>query len=211
MERLIEDLEENKEWRIGELSQLKVILNHENIHNEANYNFLSKYAIPTACAIWEGFFKEAIGNYFSFFNRNSKIEKDLEIITNIIIHNDIIKINYQDFDSKKRLVNSIKDVLNNPQFRDNKPRVGLQKLGDTNKFLERIKLDPINFEYSSKLNPMIDLRNTIFHGEKSERNLSYEEIEIYINFIIELMNILSDNIVNKATELLMCLPNNEEF
>lgn len=202
MKRLIEDLNENKEWRVRELDQLKRILSYENAHDQQKYELLSKYAVPTACAIWEGFFKEAIGYYFTFFNRNNMIEKDLLMITNIIEHNNIVKKTYQDFETKKKLVEDIHEVFNNPQFNEYKPEIGLKKLNDTNKFLMRVKLNPLGDEYRVGLNTMIDLRHTIFHGEKSDRVLSVDDVSKYLNLVINLMNELEDNIINKSMEFI---------
>ena len=202
MKRLIEELKENKDWRIRELQQLKSVLYFESRNDLSNYELLSKYAIPTSCAIWEGYFKESIGNYYSFYNRNNGSEEDITMLTNIIEHNKVVNKNYQDFETKKRLVADMKNVFENPKFKEEyKPQIGLKKLRDTNKLLERMELDPLGDQYKTRLNTMVNLRNIIIHGEKNDITFSLEEIETYINLVLQLMNELENTIISKSEQL----------
>lgn len=201
MESLKRDLQNNKKWRINELQQLKSLIYSEHSGNKNNYSILSKYAIPTTCAIWEGFLKESIRDYFLFYNRNNNSENDINMLTKIVEHNKLVNKTYQDFETKRRLVEDMKNLFENPKFNEYKPEIGLKKLRDTNKLLTRIKLDSLDNAYEIKLNSMINIRNSIFHGEKTNLSLSPEEIENYINIVISLIFDLEQNILNKSKEL----------
>lgn len=201
MRILTRELQNNKEWRINELQQLKSLVYSEYLENNNNYSILSKYAIPTSCAIWEGFLKESIGDYFSFYNRHSNSENDITMLTKIVEHNKLVTKTFQDFETKRRLVSDMKNLFENPKFNEYKPEIGLKKLKDTNKLLNRIKLDPLDKNYEIKLNSMINIRNTIIHGEKTNLQLSPEEIENYITITKDLIEDLEQNILNKSKEL----------
>lgn len=164
MEILKEDLSEKLDESISEVENLKRILVSESLNKPYTFEILSKYAPVMFFSLWEGFFKEAIKSYFSFFNRNLNFENDFIMLTNIIEHNKLINEYYNNFDAKKKLLENIKSVFDNPMFNEERPKVkmGWDKI---NKFLKKINLDSIDKKYYNSYNNLAYLRNAIAHGD----------------------------------------------
>lgn len=82
-----------------------------DIKDKDLFEIFSKYSIPIIYANWEGFFKEAILAYYNFINRND-IEIDTHILTQILIHNEILKDEpIKAFKARKNLIERIKKMF----------------------------------------------------------------------------------------------------
>lgn len=197
MKILEENLSNKFEEASAELTHFKKVLAYENIYNEKNFKLLSKYAPVIIFAIWEGVFKDFIMYYYSFCNRNTKFNEDMIMLTNIIEHNQIINERYTNFDTKKKLLMKIKNVFDNPQFNEERPHIDPTKFNKTNKFLENIKLRPINMEYKSEYANLARFRNSIAHWDMDNlTEVSMDDINRYSELVIKLMSDLEENILN---------------
>lgn len=200
MDILKEDLSENLDEYISEVESLKRVFVSESLNKPDNFKLLSKYAPVMFFSLWEGFLKDAIKSYFLFFNRNINLENDFGMLTNIIEHNKLINEYYKDFNAKKRLLENIKSVFDNPMFNEERPEVKM-RWNKINKFLEKINLDSIDKKYYNSYNALARFRHDVAHGDVI-CNVSWDEINDYGNLVIELMIWLEDNILKNSKNIL---------
>lgn len=98
---------------------------------------------------------------------------------------------------KKKLLMKIKNVFDNPQFNEERPHIDPTKFNKTNKFLENIKLRPINMEYKSEYANLARFRNSIAHWDMDNlTEVSMDDINRYSELVIKLMSDLEENILN---------------
>lgn len=198
MKTLQNNLSNKIEEANEEIIHLKRILTFEKKHDYENFNMLSRYSPAIIFAIWEGVFKDFIKYYFSFFNRNNVFKDDLAMLTNIIEHNQIIKEHYTQFEAKKRLLIEIKKVFDNPKFNEERPHINPTKFKETNKFLEKINLNPFDYQkYNTKYSELAYFRNNIAHWENLVE-ISMSDIEEYIELVYTLIDDLENNILTQA-------------
>lgn len=201
MNLLTEEISEKLDESMQEVEQLKIALAYEKLNNPEHYELLSKYAPSILFSIWEGFFKESIKFYFTFFNRNESFDRDLVMLTNIIEHNDIIKERYTDFKSRKNLLKSIKQVFENPEFNVDRPHIDCTNWSKMNNFLKKIKLYELENSFYSIYRDFAWYRNQAAHGDYVGE-VSFEKINNFGNLVIDLMQWLESNIIDNSRSLI---------
>lgn len=201
MNLLTEEISEKLDESMQEVEQLKIALAYEKLNNPKHYELLSKYAPSILFSIWEGFFKESIKFYFTFFNRNESFDRDLVMLTNIIEHNDIIKERYTDFKSRKNLLKSIKQVFENPEFNVDRPHIDCTNWSKMNNFLKKIKLYELENSFYSIYRDFAWYRNQAAHGDYVGE-VSFEKINNFGNLVIDLMQWLESNIIDNSRSLI---------
>lgn len=201
MNLLTEEISEKLDESMQEVEQLKIALAYEKLNNPEHYELLSKYAPSILFSIWEGFFKESIKFYFTFFNRNESFDRDWVMLTNIIEHNDIIKERYTDFKSRKNLLKSIKQVFENPEFNVDRPHIDCTNWSKMNNFLKKIKLYELDNSFYSIYRDFAWYRNQAAHGDYVGE-VSFEKINNFGNLVINLMQWLESNIIDNSRSLI---------
>lgn len=196
MDELIELVWHEKEWRGEELSLLLKIVNDEK--NDSNSRILSKYSVPAIYAIWEGFLRESLKHYSSFINRNEYLERNMNMITQIIDHNDLFrKKNLRKFTDRKKLFTEIKNILEHPTFPEERPWSTNLDFLTSNYLLSRFGLKYINKKYRIKLDNLVKARQSVAHGENSILS-SKNDVYNYISLIENLMYDVTIIIEKKA-------------
>ena len=201
MDILTENITNNLDEKIEEINHLNRIINRENFRNVNSYNLLSQYYPSIFYSILEGFFKDSIREYFLFLNRNNLIIGDIDLLTNVINHNDILKESYVHYNSKKNLLKKIKETFDKPLFENKRPHIDFSERKKLNKYLKRIHLNEIDKNYDDKLNKLVMVRHKCVHGDNPLPN-QINDLEEYSNLVISLMKLLEDNIINTCIKLL---------
>lgn len=170
--------------------------------NKDLFEIFSKYSIPIIYANWEGFFKEAILAYYNFINRN-EIKIDMYILTQILIHNEILKDEpIKAFNARKNLIEQIKNVFEKPKFKNQRPKISDLSLKEANKFLEENDFKIIELENGSLIHQLANERNKIVHGERTDKIYTIKEIIMYIDIVENAIQKLSESVIYKSEILL---------
>ncbi len=173
-----------------------------DIKDKDLFEIFSKYSIPIIYANWEGFFKEAILAYYNFINRND-IEIDTHILTQILIHNEILKDEpIKAFKARKNLIERIKNVFENPNFKNQRPKISDLGLKEANKFLEENDFKIIELENGGIIHQLANERHKIVHGDKTDKTYTIEEISMYIDIVENAIQKLSESVIDKSEMLL---------
>ena len=166
--------------------------------NKELFELFSKYSIPIIYANWEGFFKEAILAYYNFINRND-INIDTHILTQILIHNEILKEEpIKAFKARKKLIEDIENVFKNPKFKNQRPKFSNLGIKEANNFLEENGFKIIELENGSLIYQLANERNKIVHGEKTDKIYTINEILMYIDIVEIAIQKLSELVIDKS-------------
>jgi hypothetical protein len=190
MKELIDFLSQEEEWRKQDLT---ILLKMISIERNTNYkDILLKYSAPMIYAIWEGFIRDSLEHYSLFINRNEEFEKDMNLITQIMDHNKLLKEKkLNSFESKKQLLIDIKTTFEKPIFSDGRPSDTNLDFKKSNNLLKKFNLKSLEKKYQIKLNNLVKIRHTIVHGENPD-NVPVDD-EKMIDYI-KLVENLIDNV-----------------
>lgn len=189
MQKLIQEIQVDIDWRVSELATIKTLPTKYNM-TEHYTQTLIWYSIPSIYAIWEGFMKNSLHNYISFINRKniSINELDINIITNTIDNECQLADERTHFKTKKNLVCQIFKIFKkNPINMSPIEFVGSNlNYKSTNEILEKFNLPPIDISFKKPLDKLLFFRNHIAHGENSIK-VKKIDIEIFTLLIGDLM------------------------
>jgi len=187
---LIDELHENKDWRIQELKKIGNEIK-ENINSDLKPLFFGSL-IPMIYAHWEGFVVSSVKKYFECLNSFNYKTTDLDICyIATAFESELEAISKsQNFDKRKKHLEILLKVV--------KDRVKFNKKIDTKSNLnfntlimicKKLNFDKSKFnEYKSDLNELVNIRNAIAHGDTpSFRFENFTDIEKYIDLIDNLM------------------------
>lgn len=192
-ERIINELEAERDWRIKELKNIKLLFRDIdfNLQNDEYNNIYLKMTLPMIYAHWEGYVVESYRLIFEFINRInlSSDEVTYKILTYANNNSYNSLKGKHSFEQKCKFTENFLSVM--------KSNIKISGKIDTKsnlKFevfialLNIFNIDVSNFnEFKFELDKLVNIRNSIAHGENSYI-LSYNDIERYIEFVTKLMD-----------------------
>jgi hypothetical protein len=197
MKLFIQEILADINWRVSELATIKSLpikYSFRPDHKELQI----KYSIPAIYAIWEGFVKNTFTIYSTHLN-SLNITR-IEIAHPLLTHQLDLECDFNNpraaFDSKKRLVNLINNVLDETiTIKPGIPTESNVNFKVLNKILERFCISPIEGSYERGLNRLLRFRNMIAHGE----NALQVNMTDMTQFVSLIENLMLDLIINIET------------
>lgn len=194
MQQLLKEITNDIDWRMSEITNLKVIPAKYNL-SEPHQKALLMCSIPSLYALWEGFIKNSFESLVNHLNSLSLDHTTIHI--NILTHN--IENGFQlgnkraNFKSKKKMVVGLQNEFSSSfAVKKGIPTESNLNFDATNKILERFNISPLSNIYRSQLSKLLMFRNKISHGENSIR----VSIKIFNEFA-SLIQILMHEIILK--------------
>lgn len=195
MDKFIEEILADIDWRVDQLSILKripILYNFQPVHKKQHIAL----CVPAVYALWEGFVKTSLSVYLSHLK--SLELKRHEIALNLLTHtvDEICKLNNPrlNFDTKKRIVEELDTILvEKIEISTNVPTGSNVNFEVISRLLKRFCISPLDETvYEKKLDRLLFFRNKIAHGENAIR---VEEKDL-IGFITLVENLMLDVVIN---------------
>lgn len=185
------DLFQDINWRISELSQIKTIPFRYRM-TEENKNLWIKYSVTSIYALWEGF----VVNSFQYYRRelnalNLPINKiNINLLTHAINCQDTLFLGNarKNFDTQLKFVEELLSFTNT-----NFEIVGSLHTEDNvnfkviNRILIHHNLKEVNENYERKLNKLLKFRNCVAHGDNSIP-VTVKDINFFTQLVTDLMS-----------------------
>ncbi len=204
-ERLMQELEAEREWRVRELRNIKLL--YKEIDSELRKEDFSvsylRMIIPMIYAHWEGFVVQSYKIVFEFINKMELSTS--EVTPKILTYANNHSYNYlkgkHSFRQKCEFTKKFLDILNKNIKIEGKIETDSNlKYEVLERLLDLFDIDANKFKgYRAKLNELVNIRNSIAHGENGYI-LSFEDIERNISFITESIDELLVEEVNFIVE-----------
>lgn len=197
-EELEKELDAEIEWRIYEVSLLKITPYMKSVNDNAR-EILQKYSVPAFYSLWEGFVSKGFEIYINKINALSITKEDIH--PNILTHDLDMKIGIKDSrtDLKKQveltlyLKEHFEAALNISCKVPTKSNVNCNTINNILKRFNLTEFDKKNFYYG--MSRLLKYRNNVAHGENSllvDNNIVKELSEVTTNCMYELRDILVD-------------------
>lgn len=192
-ERLMHELEEEREWRTKELRNIKLLykeIDFELRKEEYSASYL-KMIIPMVYAHWEGYVVQSYKIIFEFINR-LELSAD-KVNFKILTYANNQSYNYlkgkHNFNHKCEFTKKFLKILdNNIKIQGKIETNSNLKFDVLEKLLDLFDIDINKFiKFKTKLNELVNIRNAIAHGENGYI-ITFEDAERYISFITELID-----------------------
>lgn len=188
MTRVFDELNLDIEWRNREFFNIKKI---SETLGEEELNLFLKSSIPLIYAHWEGFVVSSLKMVFNYLN-NLKLNSDsyCDIFLTTAYEQTLKSLDDSTkFEKrKKHLINLYKIFKKEVKLEekiDTKSNLNFRVLKE---ICEKINIDILKFEiYETELNQLVNIRNSISHGENAYSFSSYDDIDEYIQLIKDLM------------------------
>lgn len=185
---IFDEITSDISWRTEELKKIEII--SSNLLDSNSKIFL-KSIIPLLYAHWEGFVVSSLEIVFKYFN-DLKLSSDIYCDTYLTTAYEQTLKSLDDstgFDKrKKHLINiyqGFKKEIKFSQKIDTKSNLNFATLEE---ICKKINININKFkEYKEDLNRLVNIRNSIAHGENAYSFESFEDIEEYIVLIENLM------------------------
>jgi len=189
MNDLIIYLENEMNWRIHELSEIRRMLSNPNI-TKKQLKIISKHILPVIYAMWEGFVTYSIMHYSIFLNnKNLGYESmSINLLAMVSKQQEIIRGNVHDYNIHKKIIKELHEKFESPKLLETETRVPILTYKEINNLLEIYGLPLIKHDYKKDLNKLANLRSKVAHGDFDVGNISFTEIERLIYFVEDLMN-----------------------
>lgn len=205
----IDDIKSDIDWRMSELASLKTIPVRYSLANHHS-ELLTKYAVPSIYALWEGFVKKSFELYVGHINSLKLNSSDIHI--NLFTHSfsteDKLALENprMSFAKKKEFFefyqNKLKGKFTIQQKIPTKSNVDYNVI---NEILERFNLSALPKQpYKKELNKLLLFRNSIAHGDTSILVTS-DNLAEFSKLINDLMVEIFERIENgKTNETFRC-------
>ncbi|WP_042703201.1 MAE_28990/MAE_18760 family HEPN-like nuclease [Methanobrevibacter arboriphilus] len=195
MNNLIIYLEDEMNWRLQELLEIRRTLSNPNI-TEIQLEIISKHILTIIYAMWEGFVASSIKHYSIFLN-NKNLGYDsmgFDLLAVVSKQQKLIKGDINDYNIHKKIIKELHEKLESPKLLEKEPRVPILTYKEINNLLEIYGLPPIIHYYKKDLNKLANLRSKVAHGDFKVGIISFEEVKRLIYFVEDLMNYYIINI-----------------
>lgn len=196
MNELLESICYEKQWREKELAHLSKLTFTEK--NNESFTFLYKYYVLIVYSIFEGYVKEVLKLYSEYINRQDTFDWNDDLLTHIMEGKGVFNKKVEGFENKKKHLEKVKDILNDPFMPEERPYASTLKYKDYENLLKKFGLTPIDKKYASKLTTFAVSRNAIAHGE-NHKVISETDILDYIELVTYLMDQLEISISDKVS------------
>lgn len=192
---LKEELEAEREWRIKEFTRIKLI--YRKLEQDENFKkekeVFSRMTIPTIYAHWEGYCVSSFKDIIMFIN-NRKLKSN-EVKNSLLTHSNNMTYNKlkgkQSFKQRCEFTTLFIELLGKDVKLDTK--VDTKSNLNYDAFVEICEVMDINCKafnkYKAELNQLVNIRNSIAHGENSFI-INKEKIEQYSTLVIEMIDVL---------------------
>ena len=204
LENIIEELEKERDWRVGEFRRIKNIYLH--IKEDERYNTTySTMCIPIIYAHWEGFCVTSFRIVINYIN-NQQLSYE-KIINSLFTYSHSTTYDYlkgkQGFQQRckfsTRFLSSISTApIEIGQKIDTKSNLKFKILVE---LLSIFSVPSTNFsKYERDLNKLVEVRNHIAHGENSivvDESMIQDFTDTTISLIDEIILMFSDYLTNK--------------
>jgi hypothetical protein len=194
-EDILNSIIEDISWRTAELQQIELA---SDKLSDVEKRVLLKSAIPLIYAHWEGFIVSSVKSIFDFLNK-SELESYLlcdNLLTTAYEQSLTSIVASSGFDKRRKHLKTIQNMLGQKVKFENKidTRSNL-KFEILEEICEKLNINIAKFkEYKSVLNRLVDIRNSIAHGENSFVFEDYDSIQEYVVLLEELMLIFVQEI-----------------
>lgn len=188
MNRVFDEIILDIEWRNKEFLKIKEI---SKILNDEELKLFLKGTIPLVYAHWEGFVVSSLKIVFNYLN-NLKLNSDsyCDIFLTTAYEQTLKSLDDStNFEKRKKhlitLYKVFKEEVKLNEKIDTKSNLNFKVLKE---ICEKININIIRFkEYEIELNQLVNIRNSISHGENAYTFNTYEDIDEYIQLIKDLM------------------------
>lgn len=201
-EQLERKLNDEVEWRISEMSSLKLILHIGNMGEEKK-GLLKKYSIPAFYSIWEGYVVRALEEYINMVNSMGLSFNEIHpyLITHDIDMKQGLKDGRVNLNTKVDFCREIKTYFEAPLSISTRiPTKSNVNFKVINNILVNLNLEKLDERrYKHKLTKLVKYRNDIAHGENSllvDDDIYLELYETVIMCMDGLTDILIEGISN---------------
>jgi DNA-binding Xre family transcriptional regulator len=188
---VLEEIEADKSWRNIELKKIENIC--QKLDNRDLNKLILKSTIPMIYAHWEGFVVSTLRKVNKYLNSLNYQYNDFDINLLTNAYEDNIKSleSSLGYDKRVKHLNIIFDKLtSNVKFStkiDVKSNLKFQVLQD---ICMKFNLNINSFkEYERDLQKLLQIRNSIAHGESAYTFEKYEDIEKFVTLLSNLMDI----------------------
>jgi len=200
--KVLQEIDADIAWRKIELNQIECIANSLN---ETDLKFFLKSIIPLLYAHWEGFVVSSLEILFTYLNKlnlNSSNYCDIYLTT---AYEQTLKSldDSEAFDKRrKHLINLYKKFSEEVKLNKKIDTKSNLNFGILQEICKKTKLNIDKFKiYEEELNKMVNIRNSISHGENSYVFETYNDIQKYIdlleNLMLDFQSELQDLMLNK--------------
>lgn len=193
MSFLIEEIQEDINWRISEISNLKTIPLRYNMLDE-HRNTLILYTVPSLYSIWEGYVKntfQLLTNYINNLNIHARLIH-INLLTHSVENECLLGNERKHFEKKISLVESTLKIYDNKlKIKQAIPTESNVNFKVINKILERFNINFLDIKFEKPLNRLLLFRNKIAHGENSIK-VNKHDVESF-SFLIE--NLMYDTLI----------------
>lgn len=188
---LLGEIEQEIQWRMEEITTLKMILIQSNFSREQE-QVLRKHVIPAIYSLWEGFVVAAFKIYVKQINSlGLTVEKiHPKILTHSIDIEFLRKEIAKDFDKRTKFIQDLLAYLKREiiPLSTTVPTESNINYKVVNKILDRFNLQPLPKEpFEIQLDKLLLFRNSIAHGDYSIP-IEQTHIDKFSELVIGLMN-----------------------
>jgi len=184
------EIEIDQEWRILEFENIKLIC--DSLRKEELVQIILKYTIPMIYSHWEGYVVTSLRKVNRYLNSLQYTSNEFNIHLLTLSYERNLKALEQSLAYKSKLSNL--DIIMNKLTED----VSFEEKIDVKSNLKYKVLEDLCFkfnlnidnfkEYENKLERLMRIRNGIAHGETAYKFNQFEEIQEYIDLLLNLMN-----------------------
>lgn len=202
MNQFEEELQEELNWRIGEIATLRKLITLNDSLSKEQENVLRKHLISIFYSYWEGFVKDIGKIYLRHINEFRLKPEELSSSLLVFYFDSMIKsyTNLKDFEKKSKEIR----LLYSNFFHNTKQEIILPTEISTEsnlnyKCLKRICItlnwDILDSKYEKNLDKLLLFRNSIAHGDF---NCPVEKLPVdeMAELVVELMSEMAINTIN---------------
>jgi hypothetical protein len=203
MNLLLAEIQEDINWRVSEISNIKTIPHRYNLL-ETHRKTLILYSVPSLYALWEGYVKNTFQLLTTYLN-NLEIQPrsiHINILTHAIENECQLGNERKHFDKKIGLVESALNIYDTSlNIKQGIPTESNVNYKVVNKVLERFNIKFLDCKYEKPLNRLLLFRNKIAHGENSIQ-VNKQDIDDFSflteNLMYDILILIEDYIKNES-------------
>ncbi len=195
MDKVFETIQSNIDWRLAEFNSIEGVL---LVLDGKQQKIFLRNTVPAIYAHWEGFVVSSIEIVFVYLNELGLTNQDYCYTYLTTAYEATLKSlgDADGFEKNKKHLSILCDKFDNkiifPKSINSKSNLNFKTL--ENIFL-KTKLNIEEFkEHKSVLNQLVNIRNSIAHGENSHKFEAFKDIEKYINLLEVLMFLFKNEV-----------------
>jgi len=188
MNTILGEIQDDIDWRISEISNLKTIPLRYNMLDEHKHT-VALYSVPSFYAIWEGYIKttfEILTRYLNSLDLPPKAIH-LSVLTHAIDKKCNLSNEVKNFSKQSKIVQSLNSFYSRSlHIEQGIPTKSNLNLKVANEILTRFNVEKLDSKYEKPLNRLLMFRNKISHGESSII-VSRNDIDNFSLLVVDLM------------------------